>query len=400
MRRIFSIATMFVLCTALLCLAPDSQDIQHDAVAVNIEVPVRVFKGDTVVDNLTIRDFELYEDGELQNIEAVYLISKDDITREELTESKRFYPLLNRNFVLMLEIWEYLPKVEEAIDFFFDHVILPEDTLYVVTPRTTYKFKEESFEKLRKDEIAKQLKGTLRTDTQMGNAEYRSLFHELEASLVGDLGDIALDLQRYSNTLHMMDSLRYIAEKKLMDFADYLKQMEGQKIVFMIYQKEVVPEMSPERISNLVLNNQNRPDIGFTLGEIFEFYRRDVTFDVEKIRRVYADSLISIHFLYLSRTPTFGKDFVSQMLSGIRYEERSEDIFSAFSKIAQATGGLVESSGNAFAGFQKAVEASENYYILYYTPKNYRSDGKFRKIKVTVKGKDYKVLHRAGYLAD
>ena len=47
------------------------QEIQEEAVAINIEVPIRVFKGNTFIDNLTIDDFEIYEDGVLQKTEAV-----------------------------------------------------------------------------------------------------------------------------------------------------------------------------------------------------------------------------------------------------------------------------------------------------------------------------------------
>ena len=42
---------------------------------INVEVPVRVFDGGRFVRDLTIKDFEVYEDGEEQKIEAVYLIS-------------------------------------------------------------------------------------------------------------------------------------------------------------------------------------------------------------------------------------------------------------------------------------------------------------------------------------
>lgn len=57
-----------------VCVISNSQEIQHEAVAINIEVPVRVFKGETFINDLTLDDFELYEDGVLQEIEAVYLI--------------------------------------------------------------------------------------------------------------------------------------------------------------------------------------------------------------------------------------------------------------------------------------------------------------------------------------
>lgn len=60
----------------------------------------------------------------------------------------------------------------------------------------------------------------------------------------------------------------------------------------------------------------------------------------------------------------------------------------------------MDSSSSPEHLFEKAVEATENYYLLYYTPKNYVADGKFKKIEVKVKGKKYKITHRAGYIAD
>jgi hypothetical protein len=47
-----------------------------------------------------------------------------------------------------------------------------------------------------------------------------------------------------------------------------------------------------------------------------------------------------------------------------------------------------------------AVAASENYYLLYYTPADYKADGTFRGLSVRVKGKDYRISHRQGYIAD
>ena len=45
-----------------------SQKIAEDVTFINIEVPVRVFKGNNFIDNLTMDDFEVYEDVILQNI--------------------------------------------------------------------------------------------------------------------------------------------------------------------------------------------------------------------------------------------------------------------------------------------------------------------------------------------
>jgi hypothetical protein len=81
-------------------------------------------------------------------------------------------------------------------------------------------------------------------------------------------------------------------------------------------------------------------------------------------------------------------------------KEHSEDIFGPFLEMADATGGFADSSANPDFLFQAAVKASENYYLLYYSPKGYKSDGSFKNITVRVKDKDYRVTHRVGYYAN
>jgi len=68
--------------------------------------------------------------------------------------------------------------------------------------------------------------------------------------------------------------------------------------------------------------------------------------------------------------------------------------------MSHASGGITESSANALAAFKKTVTASENYYLLYYVPSEYKADGKFKEIKVTVRGKHYQVSNRSGYIAN
>lgn len=70
-KLIFLIAFMAF---AIILIA---QKIQHEAITINVEVPVRVYKGDNFVDDLTINDFVVFEDGVLQRIEAVYI--KDSV---------------------------------------------------------------------------------------------------------------------------------------------------------------------------------------------------------------------------------------------------------------------------------------------------------------------------------
>ena len=104
MKKHTILLAIFVLGLALL-----AQEIQQEAISINIEVPVRVYKGNNFVDDLTITDFEVYEDGILQEIEAVYLINKRNIQSKE--EKKTFTPQTSRSFYLVFEVVEYTPKL-------------------------------------------------------------------------------------------------------------------------------------------------------------------------------------------------------------------------------------------------------------------------------------------------
>ncbi len=100
---------VFLIIFIALAIIPIAQEIQHETLAINIEVPVRVYKGDNFVDDLTINDFVVYEDGVLQEVLAVYLIKKTDVQRKEEMptpkeeEKQTFKPDTSRSFYLFFE---------------------------------------------------------------------------------------------------------------------------------------------------------------------------------------------------------------------------------------------------------------------------------------------------------
>ena len=48
-----------------------AQELTHSVSVINVEIPVRVYKGSVFVDSLTIKDFEVFDNNELQEIQAV-----------------------------------------------------------------------------------------------------------------------------------------------------------------------------------------------------------------------------------------------------------------------------------------------------------------------------------------
>jgi hypothetical protein len=388
------------------------QQLLHDASVVNVEVSVRVFKDGLFVDNLGIDDFEVYEDGKPQKVEAIYLIKKSAIRRRE--EVRRFAPETDRYFYLLCEISDYTPKLENAISDFIYDVMAPGDNLTVVTPMKVYRMKRNTLVVLPKDELARQFKEILRKDALIGNAEYRTIIedisHIVRALSAGASDEEAFKLvdptsglayqdfsqdsliTRYASLLQILESMRRVDEGKLLEFAELLKSQEGQKNVFLLYQRDFIPQMQPDILSKYVGRYGNRPEFAYNISYLFEFFNRDLSFDVERVKHAFSDSSISIHFMFFTKP--------APPVPGMRFVEDSEMVFAAFKEMAEATGGMVDSSANPAALFRKAADASENYYILYYRPKDYKADGKFRNIEVKVKRKSFRVIHRAGYFAN
>jgi len=398
-----------LLAILVLGLTLFAQEIQEEAVAINIEVPTRVFKGKTFIDNLTIDDFEIYEDGILQKIEAVYLIKKLDIVREDTELSreearKKFAPKVSRNFVFLFEIHEYLPKIGTAIEYFFNEVYAEGDSITVITPLQTYRFNYEVLGRLPKKEISKQLIGRIREDLLRCTAVYRGLLRDLEdvkqfeKDAPVDSGMEGVVRMMHSDITLKLQNLRYLDENKFLEFADALKVKEGPKHVFFFLQKLNIPII------------RYNPVFGFDDLDEFEGF---MAIDETKIQRIFSDSSITAHMIYITKisdldimgnrdNPLTNTDVEDTSVSAMPrvIQEISGDIFSAFKDIAEATGGIVDSSTNAAASFKKAAVASENYYLLYYSPKNYVANGKFMEISIKVKGQRYKISHRAGYIAD
>lgn len=366
------------------------QKYQEVAIAVNVSVPVRVFDGQKFVDNLSKEDFLVYEDGVPQPVTAVYLIKKTRIIHQEVEEpspeeTRIPFPNLSRLIVLIFEINEFLPRCEEALDFLIKEALLPQDRLIVITPLRAYNLKGEVLERLSREAIAQQLKEKIRQDIWRVNVELRNLISDYKA--VMNSGWDSLITAR--DILHKIKNLKFLNEEKLIKFAEILKNFDGQKYLFLFFQEEDV------------LLKKIEDDTG--AADFFKMELvKDIRFDMNKIKSIYSDYSINFNFLFITKSKFTNQAMDVTEPAPQDYEkfEITGEFFSVFYDLAKATGGLTLSSQNPSASLKKAVEVSESYYLLYYRPLNYRPDGKFHRIEVKVKDKDYRIIHRIGYVAD
>jgi hypothetical protein len=211
-------------------------------------------------------------------------------------------------------------------------------------------------------------------------------------SYTGPGSSIAMLLNRYREALEKMDELRIVDQRLFLQFAAKLKQIPGQKYVYFFYEREYRPELNQRVMNTLLTQYQNEPNVIGDIQDLFQFYHRRAIVDAEKIKQAYADASICFNFLFLDRQ--------EKSSMGITMREQSEDFFKAFSETAKATGGIVDTSQNPSAGFKNALEATENYYLLYYSPKNYKADGSYKTIQVKTRNPQHKIQYRHGYYAN
>jgi len=292
-------------------------------------------------------------------------------------------PNVSRNFILIFKVTDYLKKIDDALDYFFGNVLLPGDTLKVVTPVKTYNLNKVALDRAPKQEIKNRLKRILRKDIILAGSEYRSFYERIE-TIANDEG-IEGDL-KHSMCLELLRKMKEsscVDEARLLEISDRLKQFEGQKIIFLFYQKEALP-IPP-----------------FLRDQEAEIELRSVKLiDVEPIKRAFSDASITIHFIFLTNKPSNEDNIKNLSISEMYMQDNSNSIFKAFTLLAKTTGGLTESSANAASAFKKAADASENYYLLCYHPSDYKKDGTFKEIKVKIKNRNYTITHRAGYIAN
>jgi len=285
MKKIIIIGFLFLWC--LLFLNPALPQEEHVARVVSIEVPVRVLKGGSFVADLSIEDFELYEDKVQQKIDAVYLIMESSVKKKELPQTEPtlespVQPDISRNFVLVFELNKYTQKIAGTIDYFFEKVIKQGDSLIVMTQMKSYNLSKEALSRLPREECASQLKSKVKKDSALGSAEYHRLNREILTILAG-LSRMGFDTEQQLERVHDMykrwKDLRYMDQQNLLNFAEYLKQKQGQKHVFVFYQMDVLPQMDPKEMAVITSMSQNKPNLISLVEDLFSFFKKDVTFD-------------------------------------------------------------------------------------------------------------------------
>lgn len=289
-----------------------------------------------------------------------------------------------RNFVLIFEVHDPMPKIAQALDYFFREAFRKGDRVTIVGPKGSYHFRQEASDRIRPAEVARQIWSKLRKDILAGSADYRRLIQDIkDMEKLADAGNEAA-ARLIENDIRQLRDRLTITDQGIRRLAGQLKAQEGRKVVFLFYEKEQIPAPGPA-----YSDSANR-------GE----FERPLDFDAKEIEKLFADASMTVNFIFLTNSSTGTMDITDVRPGDRHLMDLSPSLYGTFRDISRASGGTTEVSANAMASLRKTVAASEDYYLLYHSPAEYKADGKFKEIKVTVKGKSYRVTHRAGYVAD
>ncbi len=396
-------------CLMVVLLAAGFSLTQEPA-ARNIEITVRVLDGNQFVDNLTIDDFEIYENSIRRNINALFLTEKAQIIRQDIKQPVK--PALGRHFCFLFQITDYNPRISEGMAYFFNNIFQPGDSIMLITPLKQYSLSSKAMEIKSREDIVKDIINVIRRDTLSGSAEYNSAIIDLRqivSSISSASGgqqtmyQTSIDttqsssytnpleqlLPNYRETLEKLENTRIVNEESFLAFANHFKSLKGQKIAFLFYQREFRPELDSTTMNRLVSNNQDNPALLGQIQELFQVYYRDSNMNVEHMKQVFADSSVMMNLLFFNKTP--------EQIPGVYMREQSEDLYQIFSELAQSTGGIVNSAQNPDAALKSVSDIADKCYLLYYYSPLSDIESKFKNIDVVVKGAKYRILHRQGY---
>jgi len=260
---------------------------------------------------------------------------------------------LPRNFVLLFDILNYTREMGDAVTYFYNQVLAPNDQLIIYTPARAYGFSKNTLAKPRGELIAT-MKEKLRGDTAACSTSYKIIFNEMKnqvGALEGGqttsadaLAGVKNSLTMYRQDMENLRTLRQVNEPLLMKIVDMFKTHQGKNHMVMLYEAEFRPIPSKDTLSRL----RAIPEIAFIVAELFSSDDQNSPLDAEKFIDIFGEGKVTLHFLYIKpKDKSLVQDF----------KEHSADMYDVFTKIAKATGGIVETTAKPEAALKSLVKA-------------------------------------------
>jgi VWFA-related protein len=219
------------------------------------------------------------------------------------------------------------------------------------------------------------------TQGGIGAAASEAMFAEMQRRMVETFDALERDQQGYATS------------NSLLALVNSMRTLPGRKSVVFFSEGLAIPTNVAAQFRS-VIDTANRANVSI--------YAMDAAgLRTESTTQEARDNINAAANRMLRRNPS--ADVVGgAMTAGL---ERNEDWLrhdphSGLGQLTSETGGLlIRNTNDLTSGFRRVDEDMRNYYMLTYVPRNDDFDGGFRTIAVTVDRRDVEVASRKGYYA-
>jgi hypothetical protein len=260
-----------------------------------------------------------------------------------------------RNVVVYFEFLDNGNGIEEAVAYLFERMIGPDDQLIILSPVRSYSFSRDTLAQPRAALIA-MMQEKLRGDIARTAQGYKQVIGDLDAAAreIEELAyptgavDANKDMNElfilYRQALANLNQLRQVNEASLRRLAGVFRGHPGENHIIMLFEREFRPIPRREALNVLA----DTPQFAFQSNELFSTGNMKELFAVAPLAAAFKQVPLAQHFIYITSK--------NASATGNLFES-SGDIYAAFSKLAQATGGVCRTISEPVSGLE-AVLAS------------------------------------------
>ncbi len=264
-----------------------------------------------------------------------------------------------RNLVVFFEFLDNASGVEDAVAFIFNKMVGPSDQLIIQSPARLYGFSPKTLSRPKAELIA-MMQEKLRGDISRAGQNYKQVINDLEIAvrnlenfLVGEYAgsggvpetrDMTELLNPYRQGLANLGLLRMVNDASLRQLSAAFRGQKGENHIIVLFEREFRPVPRREALNVLA----DMPKYAFQSNELFLTGNTKEPFDVAALADYYKQVPLTQHFIYVtSKSNSFSNNLL----------ENSNDIYSAFSKLANDTGGVSMTIAEPTAGLEAIIKA-------------------------------------------
>jgi hypothetical protein len=402
----------------VLGLLAAGQVVKERVDVVNIEVPVRVFMGGEPRDNLQKGDFQLYEDGKLQEINGFSLRRKKmNVHSVAMQADQGSAASAPRYFVLVFRILEYNKQLQKGLDYFFADILRDQDQLLILANDRTLVLNRDVWQVKRREIVDQVLREEAVKARQELEAYFQQVRHDIDqnrlliqwdntsqfrAPPVIGLLERYLDVWRDFKRKYLVPDL-----DKFYNFAHHLEKIKAEKWVLNFYQVEMFPKMKiggsiRRQIDSMAVDLESQGSAATHFGRAIRRLLETIDHESDLANEFPAEQIGKM----LIRVDTTYHCFISRVTreglsEDLEYKKVASDLENSLREITLRSGGEVTSTGDIGSALHAIEDKEDIYYVLTYAP---QSPGHRGKIKIKINDARARLLYddnlRSDYIAE